>query len=182
VKSIDDLKDLKIRISSNDLCAQIYKAWNCSATAMNWSETYTALQQGTIDGQENPETSIDSASVQDVQDYICLWNAYYDCIFFCINQKAYDQFTPEQQAVIDENAKKAVAYQIAINRADVASLVQEWTDSGVMKVTTAEEMDLSGLEDASASVYDWYEKQLESEKGMSADEAKAFVAAFRTAQ
>ena len=43
-------------------------------------------------------------------------------------------------------------------------------------------MDLSGLEDASASVYDWYEKQLESEKGMSADEAKAFVAAFRTAQ
>ncbi|MDY6286043.1 MAG: TRAP transporter large permease subunit [Lachnospiraceae bacterium] len=182
VKSLDDLKDLKIRICSNDLCAQIYKAWNCSATAMNWSETYTALQQGTIDGQENPETSIDSASVQDVQNYISLWNAYYDCIFFCVNQKAYDQFTDEQKAVIDENAKKAVAYQIAINRADVESLVDKWKSSGVMEVTTADEMDLSGMEAASEDVYTWYEKQLETEKGMTEDEAKKFVDAFRAEQ
>ncbi|MCH3988024.1 MAG: TRAP transporter large permease subunit [Lachnospiraceae bacterium] len=182
VKSMDDLRNLKIRISSNDLCAQIYKAWNCSATAMNWSETYTALQQGTIDGQENPETSIDSASVQDVQSYISLWNAYYDCIFFCINQKAYDQFTDAQKAIIDENAQKAVAYQIAINRADVEKLVDEWKSSGVMEVTTADEMDLTAMKEASQSVYDWYEKQLETEKGMSEKEAANFVAAFRTQQ
>lgn len=182
VKSMDDLKNLKIRISSNDLCAQIYKAWNCSATAMNWSETYTSLQQGTIDGQENPETSIDSASVQDVQSYISLWNAYYDCIFFCINQKAYDQFTDAQKAVIDKNAKKAVAYQLAINRADVAKLVDEWKSSGVMEVTTADEMDLTAMRTASQSVFDWYEKQLETEKGMSPAEAESFIAAFRTQQ
>ena len=182
VKSIDDLKGLKIRICSNDLCAKIYEAWNCSATAMNWSETYTALQQGTIDGQENPETSIDSASVQDVQSNISLWNAYYDCIFFCINEKAYNAFTDEQKQVIDENARKAVEYQKAINRADVETLVDEWKTSGVMTVTTAEEMDLTGLKEASESVYDWYEKQLCAEKGMSEEEAKNFVNAFRMAQ
>ena len=182
VKSMDDLKNLKIRISSNDLCAQIYNSWHCSATAMNWSETYTSLQQGTIDGQENPETSIDSASVQDVQSYISLWDAYYDCIFFCINQKAYDQFTDEQKAVIDENAQKAIAYQIAINRADVEKLVDEWKDSGIMEVTTADEMDPTAMKAASQSVYDWYEKQLETEKGMTEKQAKEFVAAFRAQQ
>ena len=54
---------------------------------MNWSETYTALQQNTVDGQENPLPAIDAASVQEVQKYVSMWNANYDCLFFCINQK-----------------------------------------------------------------------------------------------
>ena len=54
---------------------------------MNWSETYTALQQkSSNDGQENPLPAIDAASVQEVQKYVSLWNANYDCLFFCINQ------------------------------------------------------------------------------------------------
>lgn len=178
ILSADDLKNVKMRICSNDLCAQVYKAWGCDASAMNWAETYTALQQGTMDGQENPETSIDSASVQDVQDYISLWDAYYDCIFFCVNRKAYDQFTDEQKKVIDENAQKAVEYQKAINRADVEELVQEWKDSGVMEVTEAEDMDLESLKAAVPVVYDWYEGQLQSKCGMTAEEAEKFVEAF----
>ena len=88
----------------------------------------------------------------------------------------------EQKQVIDENARKAVEYQKAINRADVETLVDEWKTSGVMTVTTAEEMDLTGLKEASESVYDWYEKQLVSEKGMTEQEAKHFVDVFRAAQ
>ena len=51
-----------------------------------------------------------------------------------------------------------------------------------MEVTTADEMDLSGMEAASEDVYTWYEKQLETEKGMTEDEAKKFVDAFRAEQ
>ena len=179
IKSVNDLKDLKIRISSSDLCAQIYKMWGCDASAMNWSETYTALQQGTIDGQENPEPSIDSASVQDVQSYLSTWNAYYDCIFFCINQKAYNQFTDAQKAVIDANAKKAVEYQKETNRELIKNLVAEWQKNGAMKVTTADEMDIDSFKTASQPVYSWYEKQLEAKNGMTEEQAKEFVAAFQ---
>lgn len=179
ITCVDDLADIKMRICSNDLCAEVYKEWNCNATVMNWSETYTGLQQGTVDGQENPETAIDSNSVQDVQSYISLWNAYYDCLFFCINQNAYDQFTDEQKAVIDANAAKAVEYQKAINRADVEALVAEWTESGVMEVTTLDEIDSDSFKDASAGAYDWYKEQLVSQKGMSEDDAAAFIAAFQ---
>lgn len=179
ITKVSDLRDIKMRISSNDLCAEIYKTWGCNATAMNWSETYTGLQQGTIDGQENPETSIDSASVQDVQKYFSQMNAYYDCIFFGINKNVYDSFTKEQKKVIDENAQKAMAYQKAINRRDINKLVKEWQKSGVMQVTTADQIDEESFRKASEPVYDWYEKELVKDSHMTLAQARKFVDAFR---
>ncbi len=179
ITSVSDLSDIKMRICSNDLCAEVYKEWGCDATVMNWSETYTALQQGTVDGEENPETAIDSASVQDVQDYISLWNAYYDCLFFCINGNAYNQFTDEQKAVIDANAAKAVEYQKTINRENVDALVAQWTESGDMEVTTLDQIDSDSFKEASAGAADWYIDQLVAQKGMSEEDATAFVANFQ---
>lgn len=178
ITSVDDLKNIKMRICSNDLCAEVYKEWGCDASVMNWSETYTGLQQGTVDGQENPETAIDSASVQDVQDYMSLWNAYYDCLFFCINQNAYNQFTDEQKAVIDANAAKAVEYQKAINREQVDALVAEWSESGIMEVTTLDQIDSDSFKNASAGAADWYAESLVSSQGMSREDADAFIAKF----
>ncbi len=179
IKSVSDLKDIKMRICSNDLCAQVYSLWGCDASAMNWAETYTALQQGTMDGQENPETSIDSASVQDVQKYLSAWNAYYDCIFLCINQKAYDKFTDEQKAVIDENAKKAAEYQKTLNRAKVDELINKWKESGVLEITDRDEMDTDSFIKSSEPAYDWYREQLVSNKGMSEEDAEAFINDFK---
>lgn len=178
ITNVSDLSDIKMRICSNDLCAEVYKEWGCDASVMNWAETYTALQQGTVDGEENPETAIASASVQDVQDYISLWNAYYDCLFFCINQGAYDKFTDEQKAVIDANAAKAVEYQKTINRENVEALVKEWTESGAMEVTTLDKIDSDSFKNAASGAVDWYTEQLVSQKGMSEDDAKAYVSAF----
>ena len=179
ITSVEDLSEIKMRICSNDLCAEVYKEWGCDATVMNWSETYTALQQGTVDGEENPETAIASASVQDVQDYISLWNAYYDCLFFCMNGNAYNQFTDEQKAVIDVNAANAVEYQKTINRENVEALVAQWTESGDMQVTTMEEIDTASFKEASAGAAEWYISQLESQKGMSNEDAAAYVANFQ---
>ena len=178
ITKVDDLATIKMRICSNDLCAEVYKEWGCDASVMNWAETYTALQQGTVDGEENPETAIDSASVQDVQSYISLWNAYYDCLFFCINGAAYDQLTDEQKAVVDANAAKAVEYQKATNRAKVEALVAEWTESGVMEVTPLDQVDSDSFKNACAGAFDWYQNALVSQKGMSEDEAAAFIANF----
>ena len=178
ITNVSDLSDIKMRICSNDLCAEVYKEWGCDASVMNWAETYTALQQGTVDGEENPETAIASASVQDVQDYISLWNAYYDCLFFCINQKAYDSFTDEQKAVIDANAAKAVEYQKTINRENVEALVSEWKDNGAMEVTTLDAIDSESFKNAASGAVGWYTDQLVSQKGMSEEDAKAYVAAF----
>lgn len=178
ITNVSDLSDIKMRICSNDLCAEVYKEWGCDASVMNWAETYTALQQGTVDGEENPETAIASASVQDVQDYISLWNAYYDCLFFCINQRAYDQLSDAQKAVVDANAAKAVEYQKTLNRENVDALVKEWKENGAMEVTTLDAIDSDSFKNAASGAAGWYTEQLVSQKGMSEDDAKAFVAAF----
>jgi C4-dicarboxylate transporter DctM subunit len=107
-----------------------------------------------------------------------LWNAYYDCLFFCINQTAYDQFTDEQKAVIDANAAKAVEYQKAINRKNVDAVVEKYKTSGEMAVTDYEDIDIDSFKQASAGVEDWFVQQLVSSKGMSEEDAKAFVALF----
>ena len=67
IKSADDMKGLKIRVAGSNLLMECYKRWGADATNMNWSETYTALQQNTVEGQENPLPAIDAASVQEVQ-------------------------------------------------------------------------------------------------------------------
>ncbi len=179
ITTVSDLSSIKMRISSSDLSAETYREWGCDASAMNWAETYTALQQGTMDGQENPETAIASASVQDVQDYISLWNAYYDCLFMCMNEDIFNQFTEEQQECVLANMEKAANYQKEMNREQVDQLVEEWTESGVMEVTTYDEIDTESFKSASTGVYDWYEKQLsEMDAFADVDEAKAYVDQF----
>ncbi len=54
IKSVDDMKNVKIRVAGSNLLMECYKRWGADATNMNWSETYTALQQKTVEGQENP--------------------------------------------------------------------------------------------------------------------------------
>ncbi len=170
VKSVDDMKNLKLRVAGSNLLMECYKRWGADATNMNWSETYTALQQKTVDGQENPLPAIDAASVQEVQPYTSLWNANYDCLFFCINQELYDSLTPEQQKVVDEAGQKAVAYERYINRAGDEEIMERWSSSNGVTITPYEDMDIDSFKQAVAGVDTWYQQELEKQGYMDAAE------------
>ena len=163
IKSVDDMKNLKVRVAGSNLLMECYKRWGADATNMNWSETYTALQQKTVDGQENPLPAIDAASVQEVQPYCSLWNANYDCLFFCINQKIYDALTPEQQAVVDEAGQKAVDYERYINRAGDEEIMDRWQNDNGVTITRYEDMDVDSFKNAVSGVAEWYQKELENQ-------------------
>ena len=170
VKSVDDMKNLKLRVAGSNLLMECYKRWGADATNMNWSETYTALQQKTVDGQENPLPAIDAASVQEVQPYTSLWNANYDCLFFCINQELYDSLTPEQQKVVDEAGQKAVAYERYINRAGDEEIMERWSSSNGVTITPYEDMDIDSFKQAVEGVDTWYQQELEKQGYMDAAE------------
>lgn len=161
VKSAEDMKNLKIRVAGSNLLMECYKRWGADATNLNWSETYTALQQGTVDGQENPLPAIDAASVQEVQKYCSMWDAIYDCLFFCMNQKVYDSLTPQQQKVVDEAGRKAVDYERYINRAGDEEIKTRWSEQNGVKITPIEEIDIDSFKKAVSGVKDWYVKELE---------------------
>ena len=176
IKSVDDMKNVKIRVAGSNLLMECYKRWGADATNMNWSETYTALQQKTVEGQENPLPAIDAASVQEVQPYCSLWNANYDCLFFCINQKLYDSLTPEQQAVVDEAGQKAVAYQRYINRAGDEEIMNRWETKNGVTITPYEDLDIDSFKNAVDGIDTWF---IDTLKGQGYDDAEELVAAFR---
>ncbi len=176
IKSVDDMKNIKIRVAGSNLLMECYKRWGADATNMNWSETYTALQQKTVEGQENPLPAIDAASVQEVQPYCSIWNANYDCLFFCINQKLYDSLTPEQQAVVDEAGQKAVAYQRYINRAGDEEIMNRWETKNGVTITPYEDLDIDSFKTAVDGVDEWF---IDTLKGQDYDDAEELVAAFR---
>ena len=175
VKTVDDMKNLKIRVAGSNLLMECYKRWGADATNMNWSETYTALQQKTVEGQENPLPAIDAASVQEVQPYCSMWNAIYDCLFFCINGDIYNNLTPEQQKVVDEAGQKAVDYERAINRAGDDEIMNRWQNENGVKITKYEDMDIDSFKQAVDGVDEWYQKELES---AGYDDAKDLIEAF----
>jgi len=175
VKTVDDMKNLKIRVAGSNLLMECYKRWGADATNMNWSETYTALQQKTVEGQENPLPAIDAASVQEVQPYCSMWNAIYDCLFFCINGDIYNNLTPEQQKVVDEAGQKAVDYERAINRAGDDEIMNRWQNENGVKITKYEDMDIDSFKQAVDGVDAWYQNELESQ---GYDDAKDLIEAF----
>ncbi len=175
IRSVEDMKNLKIRVAGSNLLMECYKRWGADATNMNWSETYTALQQKTVEGQENPLPAIDAASVQEVQPFVSMWNANYDCLFFCINQKLYDSLTPEQQAVVDEAGQKATQYERYINRAGDDEIKSRWTEKNGVTITPYEELDIDSFKEAVAGVPEWFRKELENQ---GYTDAKDLIEAF----
>ena len=175
VKSVDDMKNLKIRVAGSNLLMECYKRWGADATNLNWSETYTALQQNTVEGQENPLPAIDAASVQEVQPYCSMLDAIYDCLFFCINQEIYDGLTPEQQAVVDEAGQKAVEYERYINRSGDEEITNRWKDKNGVTFTAKEDMDIESFKEAVDGVDEWFIEELKSQ---GYEDAEELVEAF----
>ena len=175
IKSPADMKNLKLRVAGSNLLMKCYELWGADATNMNWSETFTALQQNTVEGQENPLPAIDAAKVQEVQKYASLWNANYDCLFFCINEDLYNSLTDEQKAIVDENGKKAVEYEREINRSGDDEILSRWQSENGMTVTKTEDLDIEAFKSAVEPVEAWFIEELEKQ-GYS--DAKDLVNAF----
>ena len=99
-----DLKDLKIRVPGGNVFMDTWKALGADATSMAWSEVFTALQQGTIDGHENGAKTSQSNSIQEVNKYWTVWNYAYDGYPLLFNKACWDSLDEAQQKLIREVA------------------------------------------------------------------------------
>ena len=104
----DDLKGIKLRTPGSKTRILSFQMLGATPIKMNMGEIYLALQQGVIDGQENPFGNIVKNSWYEVQKYISLSRHVYTPITFVMNKKRYDSLTPEQRAHVDAAARKAV--------------------------------------------------------------------------
>lgn len=95
-----DVKGMKVRVIESDIMMAQWKAWGANPTPMAFAEVLPALQQGTIDAQENPLPIIDSNKLYEVQHYISLTGHQYSEQILLINKELYDS--------LDEKSRKAL--------------------------------------------------------------------------
>jgi tripartite ATP-independent transporter DctP family solute receptor len=119
IRSPADLQGLKMRVVGSPLFLDTFKALGSNPAAMPWSDTISALQQGVIDGQENPINIIYPSKVYDYNKYITNWHYMGDPTLFVANPKVWASFGEEDRELILKAAKEAAAYQIALARVGI---------------------------------------------------------------
>ncbi len=153
IKSPEDLKGLKMRVAG-PMYIDVMNALGANPQQMQWSETFPALQQGVVDGQENPIGAvIIPQRVYEVQKYITPWHYSYDPIFLGVSSKLWNSFDDEKKKAVREAAQQAMAYQKAETRKDTASGVEFLKEKG-MEVYEPSAEELQAFRDATQSAFD----------------------------
>lgn len=124
IKSVEDFKGLKIRLQPNEVHLDTFRALGANPIAMDISEVYSALQQGVLDGQENPYNIIATRRFDEVQKYLSNTGHFFDFINVVANRDAFDALSPEHQEAVRQAMRKAVEWQ----RAEAAKIDLEWRE------------------------------------------------------
>jgi tripartite ATP-independent transporter DctP family solute receptor len=111
VNSPSDVQGVKYRVMQNPLFIDMFNSLGGAAVPMAWGETFTAVQQGTIDGLELPVAVIDNSKMFEVTKFLSLTNHTYSMIALLISKKAMDKLTPEQRKAVIEAGKSATILQ-----------------------------------------------------------------------
>lgn len=147
-----DLEGMKFRVPGSSLFLSIFKELGADPVSMNFSEVFTSLQTGTIDGQENPYDVIYSNGLAEVQDYMTVWNYIYDPLVLGMNKDMYDELSDDDKAIVDHAAEEANKAQKAENRARESDQLADM--SSTMTVTQLDAAQLAAFSDAMQPVYD----------------------------
>jgi tripartite ATP-independent transporter DctP family solute receptor len=168
VEKPEDIKGLKIRVMQNQIYIDSFTALGANAVPMAWTEALTALQQGTIDGQENPLNVIAAYNINESNNYLSITRHAYAPNVILMSMRTWNKLTPEQQSIVTESALEAARYNRDIDNAKEAEWLQSLKDKG-MRVA---DPDLSSFRDAVKSVYEKYGQQFGNELIQSILDAK----------
>jgi tripartite ATP-independent transporter DctP family solute receptor len=145
----EDLRGIKIRTMENKIHIAAFKAFGASPTPIAWGEVYTALQQKTIDAQENPIAIIYHQKIYEVQKYLSLTGHFYSPALLLMSEKAFTALSKDAQKVMAETAYECAAYERELLRNSEVNQLAELKSKG-MQVNTP---DKKPFRDAAASVY-----------------------------
>jgi tripartite ATP-independent transporter DctP family solute receptor len=111
IKTVADLKGLKIRLQPNETHLATFRALGANAVAMDPKELYSALEQKVVDGQENPYAVINANRYGEVQKFLSNSSHFFDFIAVVANRKQFEALKPEYQKAVRQAMTVAVAHQ-----------------------------------------------------------------------
>lgn len=158
-----DLKGIKMRVMESPVFIDLFKYLGSNATPMSFSELFTALQQKTVDGQENPASLIYASKFQEVQKYMSETEHVYSFCTNLMNKDFYDGLTDEQKKIVNDGAKQfLVDWQIQQETNDNQKFIDKLKEAG-MEINTITPENKQKFIDAVAPMYDKYKTELGAE-------------------
>ena len=153
IESVDDLKGKKIRVPNTEIQIAGFKTLGAVPTPMSLSEVYTSLQQGVIDGLENPLSTLYNGRFQEVAKYLILDGHVKDFSTLICNVDIYNGLTDEQKELLVETCMEAGKYNNEICSTMDEDYTEKFVDEGVTVITPDEET-LNGFREKAAVFYE----------------------------
>jgi tripartite ATP-independent transporter DctP family solute receptor len=150
IKTPGDLKGLKIRTPPDAMTVDIMQALGADTQQIKFAELYVALQQGVVDGQENPLANVASAKLYEVQKYLSLSGHKYESNPFLMGKRSWERLSAADQKIFQEAAAEATRLQRKLSKEADDRLVGELKAKGVQIDT----VDRKAFMAATRPVYD----------------------------
>lgn len=152
-----DLNGCKMRVQDNEVHIMTWQLLGASPTTLAYSELFTALQQGTINAQENPISNIKLSGFSEVQKYLIKTDHIYDPIPVVMSKKTWDKLDPAAQEIIKKAAKESADWERDYAAEYDEKTLKEWEpDSNGPKVIFLTDEEKAALREAVQPVYDKY--------------------------
>lgn len=131
IKSAKDLEGIKLRVMQNQVALSVFNGLGANAIPMPFTELFTALETKTVDGQENPLSTIQTSKFYEVQPYLTISNHVYTPFVLLASKKWWDQLSDDEKNIIKTAAKDAQQYQRKISREANVEALAYLKDQGV---------------------------------------------------
>lgn len=148
IQSPEDLKGFKMRVPNVPLFLNAWKAAGANPQVMDFNEVFTGIQQGVIDGQENPVDLIQSGGLYEVQKYVNRTEHVYSWIYVLVGNKQWEALTDEQRSAVLEAAREAQELGAQLFEEEIAKIEEELKQEGMEFVEVDQEAFRQAMEPA----------------------------------
>ena len=155
-----DLQGIKLRVPEGKWRVKMFQAYGANPSPMKFSEVFTALQTGVMDGQENPFTQIYSAKFQEVQKYLSLTGHVYTPAYVVVGTKKWATLPADVRKVLEDTAKETQAFVYSTAEKDDNDLLAKLKSAGMQVNTPNKDAFIA----ASKPVYDEFAKEVPGSK------------------
>jgi tripartite ATP-independent transporter DctP family solute receptor len=160
INTPDDLKGIKLRVPEGKWRVKMFQTYGANPSPMKFSEVFTALQTGVMDGQENPFTQIYSAKFQEVQKYLSLTGHVYTPAYVTVGAKKWASLPADVRKILEDTAKETQAFVYEKAAKDDEELLGKIKAAGVAVNTPNKDAFVA----ASRPVYDEFAKEVAGAK------------------
>ena len=148
-----DVRGLSVRTMENPVHLAIWEALGANPTPMAFGELFSAMEQGVVDGQENPWSTILTSNFNEVQDYGTETRHVYTPFIMMLSERTWDRLAPEYQELVLEAARQSAEYEIQLS-AEYDDWSRDQLAERGMEITRLDDEQLAAFQEAVQPVYE----------------------------